>query len=282
MITDTIIEGLSNGVIPWRKRYQTINGVSTPTNYATKKAYNGVNVLILGLSPYDKPYFMTFAQAKKFGGWVRKGEKALPIIYWNFQYYDGEGIKCNQENAVRKVGFAKYSRVFNVDQIEGIDYDFCEVESKFPDFKPIEAAQNIWDNCPNKPKLVHGSERACYFPLTDQVNMPIQVSFEEPEHYYSTLFHELSHSTGHASRLNREGITLPINRKTTRYRDEELVAEISSAYICAEAGISDKVIEDSIAYLQSWTAFLTDRPKAIFGAAKDAKKAAEYILGRSA
>lgn len=278
MITERIVQGLEQNRIPWRKTWKMVGGVNTPMNYHSKRPYNGINALLLGLSPYDTPWFLTFNQAKAMGGTIRKGEKSLPVLFWKWLYYDAAGKPCKEEQAVKKIPFPKYYNVFNVEQTEEIDWQSNLQPVEQPtEFSPIQACENIWDKWENKPPVYFGGNRACYYPVGDKIKMPQAFQFEGSEEYYSTLFHEGIHATGHGTRLDREEVTCAIKFGNHSYSKEELTAEIGAAYLCGITGISQKVIENQTAYIQGWLGKLKGDKKFVYEAAKKAKLAVEHI-----
>lgn len=283
IITDRIIERLEQGFIPWQKPW---NGDAEPTNLISKKAYRGINVFLLGSSGYSSPYWLSYKQAGQLGGQVRKGEKGMPVVFWKRSTYIPKAKPGDDENETveAKTGLLlRYYTVFNVAQCDGLDM------AKIPalqerDFDPLEECENIVENMPKRPDIRHGEARAYYSPGADYVNMPRRELFKGEVEYYSTLFHELAHSTGHKSRLERKGVTGSSGDwtafGTTPYAQEELVAEMGSAYLCGHAGIEPAVIDNAAAYIQSWLGKLRKDKKILIYAAAQAQKAADFILGR--
>lgn len=272
IITDRILGLLEKGTIPWKKPWNS--SVGLPKNLVSKKEYRGVNTFLLGALSYEVPYFLTFNQAKELGGAPKKGEKGCPVAFWKM--LDGE-IKDGKKE---KIPLLRYYTVFNVSQCEGIP------ESKLPKIEkrnnnPIEDAEKIVSEMQKAPKVVMGMSRAAYCPSLDVVEMPDRNAFKDSESYYSTLFHELTHSTGHKSRLNRKGITEEkASFGTQSYGKEELVAEMGASFLCGTVGIINSVIEDNAAYLAGWISRIKEDPKLVVNAAGAAQKAADFILGR--
>lgn len=168
--------------------------------------------------------------------------------------------------------------VFNLQQCEGIKAP--TIESATQVFRPIENAEIVVEQMPNRPQLNNRSKMACYCPSTDEVWMPPRHSFDREAEYYSTLFHEIIHSTGHRNRLNRKGIaakTVKFGSQT--YSKEELVAEIGASLLCGKAGIRQGTLANSAAYLKGWMSRLRNDKKLFIIAAAQAEKAADYILG---
>lgn len=271
-MTDKIIAAMENGKIPWKKPWNIAG--TLPANYQTKRPYSGFNLLLLSLSPYNTPYFMTYGQAQKMGGNVKKGEKGTQITFWKVGKYEDK--KTGEE---KKSFLLRYYTVFNIEQIEGIDFDIPQIE--LSENERIQKAESILSAMPNPPQYEEIlSGQAYYSPMADKIVMPKIEQFESSEFYYSVRIHETVHSTGHQSRLNREGITALGKFGDTNYSFEELVAELGSAFICQLTGISnDQTFRNSAAYIQSWLRKFRNDPKMLYNAAKEAQKAVEYITG---
>jgi antirestriction protein ArdC len=278
MVTDSIIEALEAGVVPWHKPWASLPGAGGPTSLSTMKPYRGINVLILGMQAmmkgYDSPFWLTFKQAKERGGCVRKGEKGTQVVLWK-----PVASKKDDNGETVKDGYLmlRYFTVFNAEQCDGITVP--EIE-ELPPFDPIEACETIALGY-SSVQVKHGGDRAYYSPALDYVQMPQAASFDTNEHYYGTLFHELAHSTGHSSRLARKSLISPAPFGSPDYSREELVAEIASAFLCGEAGIEVNV-QHHAGYIASWLKVLKEDRKAIVTAAAQAQKAADMILGREA
>ncbi|GJM64806.1 ArdC family protein [Persicobacter diffluens] len=277
-ITDQIIGLLEQGVCPW-KHY--LNSPQAPQNFTSKREYNGFNHMWLSFFQSFKGYqsseWLTFKQAKNLNGAIKKGSKGLPVIYYDVMHLDANNNKVSEELAVKKVPFLKVFTVFNMEQTEGIEWSPVESEAK--EVNPIEAAEEIINHMPNAPKITYGGTGAYYRPSVDTVNVPKIADCTSEEEYYSTLFHELVHATGHESRLNRKEITEKVNFGSQIYSKEELTAELGAAFLCSEAGISEHVIENQAAYLQGWLKALKSDKKMIFEASAKAGQAAKYIIG---
>ena len=272
IITDRIVEIMEKGVTPWRKPWN--GGIDGgPRNLVSKKHYQGINAFLLSCIPHTTPYWLTFKQAKEMGGNVRKGVEGTPVIFWKI--YEKEDATA--EDGKKRLPVLRYYTVFNADQCEGIkapDEDLPE----WPEHERIEQAEAIQLAMPNRPKVIYGGSRAFYQPAFDTVTVPELKRFEKPEEFYSTLFHELAHSTGHESRLNREGISGFHFFGDNAYSKEELVAEMTAAFLCGHCGIENATIENSAAYLQGWIKALKGDKKLAITAAAHAQKAANYIL----
>ncbi len=273
IVTQRIINALEQGEIPWRPRFSVDKGL--PRNAVSKKPYRGVNLLLLWLARYQDNRFLTFKQAKEMGGEVKKGEHGWPVIFWKLQEID-ETIPSTGE--LKQVPVLRYYTVFNVSQCSGLGLPkIIEVS----EFTPIEMGERILLGYPNPPCVFYGKGCGCYRPSDDIVEMPRPETFQKNEHYYSVLFHELVHSTGHAKRLNREEIATPKKFGSEPYSREELVAELGSAFLCAECGIEQDTLEDHAAYIQGWLKRLKDDSRLIVLAAAAAQRAADHILART-
>lgn len=278
IITDRIVAMLESGTVPWQKPW--IGGGGMPKNLASLREYTGVNVWLLHSCRFGSPYFLTFKQALDLGGNVRKGEKGMPIVFTKdlpIKYVDveqdGEIVKMADGSTGKRM--LKYFTVFNAEQCEGIE---TPEKIQLADHEPIESAQKIIDGYTG-PEIRIGGGRACYSPSSDVVNLPELGRFRTAEEYYSTAFHELAHSTGHTSRLNRG---LVDGFGSDGYGKEELIAEMAAAYLCGKSGIEHGTIENSAAYLQSWIEAIKKDVKLVISSAAAAQRAANFILNNGA
>jgi antirestriction protein ArdC len=269
IITERIVGLLKEGVCPWRRPWNLMP--LPPQNFASGRRYSGINMFLLSVIGYEVPLFLTFKQVTERGGNVKKGSKGLPIIYWST--FDGE--ERDEEGNARKIAFLRYYTVFNASQIENVP--FPKVESRTGEaFKPLEVAEGIVTGWTTAPRIVHGFRQACYIPAADVIQMPSPGSFDNPGAYYATLFHELGHATGAAARLDRK---MGGRYGSEDYSREELVAEMTSAFLCAHCGIDNSTITQQAAYLAGWLKALKEDPKMVVQAAAQAQKAANMILG---
>ena len=275
IVTDRILERLQAGVIPWKHYSNLRSEESAPRNLVSGRTYHGVNYFLLSMMGFKSPYWLTFKQAKDLGGHVRKGEHAMPITYWNFvETLDKETGKP------KSIPFLRYYSVFNSEQVDAIDAKIPEFNGKERETSANQEAERIVANMPNRPAIVNGPfSIACYSPSEDTVKMTEQKLCVSDERYYEVLLHELTHSTGHHSRLNREKEMGGWHSFGSReYSKEELVAEMGAAFLCAECGISQATIEDSASYIDGWVRHLKGDHKLVVHAAGKAQKAADYIL----
>lgn len=276
LVTERIIAMLEDQVIPWRKPWACIDQ-GMPRNAVSKKHYRGINVFLLGMAPFNDPRWVTFKQAQALGGNVRKGSKGFPVIYWNWIETEDE-----ETGTMVKIPLLRQYTVFNVEQCDGLNIAPLESAELPNAAERIERAEGIVRDMPNAPRIGHdGGQRAYYRPSTDSVHMPMLEAFHSTEGYYSTLFHELGHSTGHESRLNRDGITDFQGFGTASYSREELVAEFTAAFLCQVSGI-ENTLPQSASYIEGWLGVLRKDKKMAVVAAAQAQKAADYILGGSA
>ena len=278
IVADEITQKLESGVIPWRKPWKTFGPAR---NLISGKKYRGINSFLLSLSPHASPYWLTFKQAQTLGGHVRKGERSSIAVFFTDWRKETED-PATGESVTLKIPVLRYYRIFNSEQCEGLDHKrLAEMQAldRSESFNPIEQAEAIVAGMPNRPKMTEGGSQAYYRPSDDTVNLPPRGLFNSPDSFYSTVFHELAHSTGHASRLARKAVTETSFFGSADYGQEELVAEMTAAFLCGESGISPAVIENQAAYLQGWLKAIKKDAKLLVFAAGQAQKAADYILG---
>lgn len=291
-VTDRIIELLDRGTAPWRHPIRGGGGAggregsgSFPANLASGKNYRGINVFLLAITAwiegYDSPYWLTFRQARERGGSVRKGEKGSLVIFWK---------QCATKDAATgdevTIPVLRHYTVFNAEQCEGIAAPGVpEPDPAAPPFEQIEAAARIVERYTQEgggPRIQHRGRRASYWPREDFVQIAEPEWFVDPESYYATMFHELAHSTGHSSRLDRGLEAAPPSFGSPDYSKEELVAEMGAAFLAAASGISPPTIEQSAAYIAGWRKKLGSDRKLVIQAAGAGQRAADWILGNRA
>lgn len=272
IVTDRVIAALEAGQIAWRKPWHAAYGL--PRNYVSRRAYTGINAFLLHLVG-GTPFFLTFRQARELGGNIRKGAKGMPVIYYNVTTRTDQ-----QTGEEEKMPFIKYYTVFSVDDVEGVDIILPE-QPQDRAHEPLAAAEALVANWVDCPRIEHGGSQAYYAPGPDFVHVPRPETFTSGEAYYSTLFHELTHATGHASRLDRPDLAEAL-RPSGRagYAREELTAEMGAAFLCGHAGLDPSAtLENTAAYLQFWLEQLRGDKKLVVQAASRAQRAAEFILG---
>lgn len=266
-ITDSIIAELEKGAAPWVKPWDAPMGADK--NVVSQKAYRGINRLLLamvgGAKGYTNPAWGTYKQWEEMGGNVRKGEKAAKIIFWSKASATDKATGESKEYA-----FAKAYFVFNVAQVDGIE--IIASEDKQNDNQRIANCEKTIAN--SGARITHGGDTACFIPSSDIIRMPELGTFQSPEHYYATAFHELTHWTSDKNRCDRD-----ISKGrfgNSDYAFEELVAELGAAFLCGNHGIKGDLRHAG--YIESWLKCLKNDPKAIFKASSLAQCAADYIL----
>ena len=270
VINNMIMEKLQKGKMPWK---QTWNNFGPARNYVSKKPYRGINALILNNTEYEYPLFLTFLQVKELGGYIKKGSKSIEVIYW-------KTLEFENDEKIKRIPFLRYYNVFNVDCVEGMKLN---LPTRYVSDR-IECCETIINDMPSKPIIEHGGDEPYYNWQDDKVKVPHRENFILSDEYYATLFHELAHSTGHESRLNREECMKPTLYGSRDYCKEELVAEIATCFLCGEAGISNNTLNNSAAYIQFWlerlTHLLREDDKAFVRASAQAQKGTDFILNR--
>lgn len=275
IVTEKIIAQLESGVAPWSRPWHC----EPPVNLVSQKEYRGLNVFLLGSQGFGSKYWLTFNQANKLGGHVKKGEKSSFVIFWNIGEEETRiNPKTGKESKSKPI-LLRYYSVFNLTQTEGIA-EKLGLDKQVPVVPPIGDCEAIVARMPNPPRREQAN-KAWYKPSNDVVGMPARELFGSPEGYYATLFHELTHSTGHASRVGREGIEQLNTFGSELYSKEELIAEMGASMLAGVCGISPAVIDNSAAYLANWIRVLKGDSKLLVQAASAAQKAADYIRGLS-
>lgn len=273
-ITARVLAELKAGTVPWRRPWSQQTSGAMPRNAVTNRGYSGVNVILLWSEStkagYDKPLWLTFKQALEKGGNVRKGEKGSHVVY--VSHVERVDEKTGEK---RRIPFLKDYTVFNVAQCDGLDLEALKPvkprhsESRDPEIDAFLASTGA--------VIRHGEGRAYFQPAGDFVMLPNFAVFEGASAYYGTAFHELCHWTGHEKRLDRA-----FGKKfgDKAYSQEELVAELGSAFLSAEFGLDSPSLNgNSAAYIASWVSFLEDHETAIVSAAGHASKAVDYLRG---
>jgi antirestriction protein ArdC len=315
MVIDLIEK--SEGTLIWEKPWDGAKTYGHLMNYITKKSYRGINYFLLELlyplaygKQWENPYFLSKKQIQSKRGTLKKGSIGYPIIFYTFGFsYENKqtGVEILEYSeqkfiaklkkfrsripelknpkmtfslfaSVNKFASVKRYKVYNGQDIEGIAWKLPQAKIQ-NNFSPIETAELIIENMPKRPLIKKGGDKAFYSPDRDFVNMPVASSFKKVQSYYSTLFHELIHSTGHKSRLDR---SMKGSFGSMEYAYEELIAELGAAYITAEAGILNHHIKNTAAYIKGWNKRLvekmSDDKTFIFKASGSAQHAADFIL----
>lgn len=287
MVTDRIIAQMEQGIIPWRKPWKTFGAFSESEcaiSYVSRRPYSLLNQWLLG-RPGE---WMTFKQMAERGGRLKEGAKSRFVVFYQMLHKeDKEHLDDNGNPKIINIPLLKYYKVWHIDQIDGIESKIVKGEDKpvtEPKLSPNEKAEAIINGylmqASHPAFKPQQSDSAYYRPSTDEVVVPLMDQYDCLAEYYSTAFHELVHSTGHADRCNRKGITDLSFFGSHEYSKEELVAETGAAMLVYEAGIdSDSAFKNSVAYLQSWMRELKKDPKMIVWAAGKAEAAVKWILG---
>lgn len=276
-VTDKIIAELEQGHVPWVQPWGGAKaGLGLPRNAATGRRYSGINILILWGAVFEAGFacqhWLTFRQALDLGGNVRKGERGTTVCYADRFIPKGERERAQKDgDAPGTAPFLKRFTVFNIAQCDGLPEHFFADAPVLPECEIIPQAQALI--AATRADFRIGGDRAYYVPGGDYIQVPPQPAFFEQINYYRTCFHELGHWTGNASRLNRD---LSGRFGAMTYAREELVAEMASAFTCASLGITPTVRHAD--YLGSWLDVLREDNRAIFRAASQATKAADFIL----
>lgn len=278
-VTDTVIAQLEAGTVPWVQPWGR-DGITAPcalpSNASTGRTYSGINIVLLWGAAIETarttPYWLTFKQALGLGGCVRKGERGTTVCYADTFIPKAEAEKAKQTgDDPQRVGFLKRYTVFNADQCEGLDARFFEGVTPLPERELVPRAEALINATGADFRI--GGDRAFFVPSEDYIQVPPQPAFRDQINYYRTCFHELGHWTGHESRLDRK---LTTSKGTKDYAREELVAEMTSAFVCASQSITPTVRHAD--YLGAWLDVLKEDKRAIFRAASLASKAADFIL----
>lgn len=275
VINSRIMELLESGTVPWRKPWNAQSNY--PKNLVSGKKYQGINVFMLSCQEYSSPWWLTFKQVQDKGGHVVKGSKSTPIVFYKWiERKDNVEGADSEDSKNGKIPLLRYYNVFNVEQTEGVKVP--EPEETHNHFDPIVRAEEIVASMPLCPDIRHGGNRAYYSPSLDYIQLPPQHTFDSIEEYYNTMFHELSHATGHINRLGRKSILEASYFGSHEYSKEELVAEMGAAFLCGHCDIEQKTIENSAAYIQGWLRALKNDKTLLIQAAAQAQKASNFIL----
>lgn len=282
IVTERIMELLDKGIVPWRKPWRG-GTAGMPKNLVSGKEYRGINTFLLHCSAmfcgYDSPYWLTYKQAADREGNVRKGEHGTVVVFWKLLERE-KTDPITGATTTEKIPFLRYYTVFNAQQCEGIEYPNPLGENPPLDFQPVAACESVVNGYRDKPSIAHdGGNRAFYRWSTDEIHLPEQTRFSSIPDYYATLFHEMAHSTGHESRLNRRQDVKQAAFGSADYSKEELVAEMGAAFLCGHCSIDGATIENSAAYVDGWRRAIHQDKKLVVFAAAQAQKAADYILG---
>jgi antirestriction protein ArdC len=272
MVSDRIIKALEAGTIPWHKPWKG-GGSRLAISHVTGKPYSLLNQLFLGVQPGE---YITFKQCSQEGGYVRKGENSKFVVFWKFLEEKDE-----ETGEVKQIPYLRYYNVFHISQCEGIKPRFDTSVTIPTPAEADEAADHIIDGYVARSGInliIRESSEAYYSPATDTVVLPQLSQFESTAEYYSTAFHELTHSTGHSSRLNRLDQAAHFGNEV--YSREELVAELGAAALVNHVGLETaSSFRNNAAYIAGWLKALQDDKRLVVVAAGKAEKAVKMILG---
>ena len=270
MVTDRIIEQLEQGVIPWEKPWGGV--IDGAYNRISKRPYSLLNQMLLQHSGE----YATFKQWSELGGHIKKGEKSEIVVFWKLQPYEEEN--ADGEKIIKQIPLLRYYNVFHISQVDGVD----PKELDLNEFEPIEEAERIKTEYMTREHLKileKLTDKAFYTPAFDYIQVPCKEQYQNVEEFYSTLFHEMVHSTGHKSRLDREDVKDCMYFGSENYSKEELTAELGSAFLVNLLGIeTKKSFRNSSAYIQGWLGRLRGDKKFIVSASSKAEKAVKYIM----
>ncbi|WP_239807429.1 ArdC family protein [Croceicoccus hydrothermalis] len=275
-ITQEIIARLETGTKPWIKPWRGVP-LSRPLR-ACGIPYRGMNVfwlwMVADMCGYASPFWMTYKQAKELGAQVRKGEKSTIAIFYKSYTKEVEAPDTGEKTDESRRVLKAYP-VFNADQVEGLPERFHPAPM-LEDVEPEGRQAELDAFFANIPAVLrHQGDQAYYEPVADRVTMPPASLFSGFDHYYATLAHELSHWTGHASRLGRD---LKNRFGSAAYAAEELVAELSSAMLGAELGLPVAHLDHHASYIEHWLGLLKQDDRAILTAAAKAEEASRLLL----
>lgn len=273
-VTNQVVAMLEARTAPWRMAWNPTAGM--PRSLQTGHVYRSSNLLVLNLvsmvQGYSSPWWGTWDQIHKRDGRMKKGEHHTGIVFWK-RYIKDEGTE--QE----RTSFAlRWYRVWNLDQATGLAAPPGPIRPEHERIAECDEAVAFYLRN-GGPRLVEGGSRAAYSPTLDRIMLPALSAFDSPADYHAAKFHELAHSTGHASRLNREGITEDCVFGDPTYSREELVAEMGAAFLAGHTGISALTLPNSAAYLAGWLKALEADHKLVVAAAGQAQKACDLVMG---
>lgn len=288
MVTDRILEAIENGVCPWRKPWITLQrseGETPCVNYVTRKSYSPLNCLLLG----EPGEYLSAKQIDKLGGRIKPDAEPRMCVFYSQYEFETENENTG-EKKMHRIPLLRYYSVYHLSQVDGIESKLGQ--NAKPSWDGYNHTDEMEDECFSMAQAIvddyssfrhvpieFGGDRACYIPSSDKIRLPKMQAFKNFSEYFSTAFHEMTHSTGHSSRLSRKEVTEPNRFGSEPYGREELTAEIGSAMLCNICGIDNEAaFENSAAYLKSWRDAIKADNKAIVYAACRAEKAVRYIL----
>ena len=265
-INDDLLSKIETGTLPWRREW---SAAGVPYNMISKKAYQGINFLLLMFDRVPAPQYLTFLQAKEKNLLIKKGSKGRQIVFWKILDTGAVNTKTS-EIETKHVPFLRFSYVFNVSDLEGYHIPAPSLKMPLDVLNGIVQAHN--------PVITNNLER-CYYSASDNlISTPTVNNFTNEQEYFSAIFHELVHWTGHQSRLNRSTIEIPGNHKSG-YAYEELIAEIGSSYLCSMCGL--ETLNNSAAYLSGWMKTGKLDNSYFITATQEAFKAVNFLINQT-
>lgn len=275
-ITNNVIESLEQGTLPWRCPWDRTQSFNIPINLFAKREYHGVNIALLWMHQAKKRYstahWMTYRQAQNLGGQVRKDERSTPAVFYKAFEKETGNVNDDGEPETEQFRVIRQFKVFNLDQIDGIEAP--DERPRFG-FAPITVVERLLDL--SGVPISHGGGRAFYVPSEDRITMPDRDRFESANDYYATALHELTHATGHRSRCDRPRYETKV--KKGAYAFEELVAELGSLFAMSALGLSGEIVgHDS--YIDHWLSILREDKRAVFKAAAQAETGFQWLMNR--
>lgn len=263
IINDRILEQLAKGIVPWRLNWHM---AGPPSNFISRLPYRGINSILLGMAEYPQNYFLTEKQLGEIGGSILPNERQHMVVFWN-----------NKDGNEKKQGSLGYYRVYNASQCVGLDV--AALGETIPEPDPIAACERIINLMPHRPEIKHKEPDAYYDPLADIVNMPKKATMDKTA-YYGALLHQLVHSTGHHSRLDRMGL---VQMREVSYQGcslEELVTEVAAGQLYSLTGLQVSNY-DTLPSAADWHEELEQNRYLIFTACSMALKALDFILDKN-
>lgn len=261
--------------MPWHKPWTSAGDAGLPRNLQSRRKYRGINVWLLLARGYASPLWLTYNQARALGGHVRAGEKGVHVVFWKV---GAREVQDGEETSVERTFLARSYVVFNIAQTEGLPVSGPPAPTAPRD--PLPACEQVLAGWPAAPAILHGFNHASYDKREDVVRMPQRADFESQAAYFGTAFQELTHSTGHPSRLNRDSLMDSERFGDENYSKEELIAELGAAYLSGMAGIENCTINQSASYINGWITALKGDSRLLISAASQAQRAADLILGQ--
>jgi antirestriction protein ArdC len=282
MVTKRMVEALEAGTVPWHKPWKTGIG-GRPVSMSTGKPYRGINTWLLSLTAmdggYSSPWWGTFHKIKELGGHVRKGEHHTKVVWWKTI------VKPDPDDPAETITYmvGKTDQVFSACQCDGLPDEYYPGRAELPEVPELPEPQSVLDSyIVRGPALRHALQNRAYYQSgPDMITLPERGQFDSADEYYSTAFHECGHSTGHPSRLDREGIATFDHFGSARYGREELCAEMTAAMLCAMTGI-DATFGNSASYVASWLKSIQGDIRLVSSAAAHAQAAVDLVMGAEA